>query len=323
MNKNLKLFVLTLTSLLICASCGVSKTIVDTKTTMIQLSCTASPNQYYSDLTYGLNIYTNANISPENIFDASEATPEIKRFIGGLKNIIIDPPVQTFVNNSLTTYARSMGINVGNSMSDNYSLRVDVKRFQIIYLRENITAIVELEYTLADRDNRTLLRQTSRGRYQANQNNIMNTPTRLFDNAFTEALQNMQWNDIAGYLRVNKRAEQEPTKKVQGDGNTALEHSIIRWNIVSSPGGADVYWRVVSSTPDVKNTNASYLGTTPYESTESFDIRGLTYENAGNIQIEIKCERNGYLPQTRRFNLLQVIDQKEISTKFNLVKDDE
>lgn len=302
-------------------SCGgMQKAIAKKLTLNIDLACTAIPNQHYSDLTHGLNIYTKANVTTQSMFDVTEAKGEVKKVVENA-TINVEPPVQTFVNNSLTAYARSMGINVGNSMSDNYSLRVEVKRFQIAYRKDNSsTTVVELEYTLADPDNRTLLRQTSRGRFQTS---AMLNESKKFDRAFSEALENMQWNDIAGYLRINKRADQEPTKKVQGDGNTALEHSIIRWNVVSSPAGADVYWRVVSSTPDVKNTNASYLGTTPYESTESFDIRGLTYENAGNIQIEIKCERNGYLPQTRRFNLLQVIDQKEISTKFNLVKDEE
>ncbi len=112
-------------------------------------------------------------------------------------------------------------------------------------------------------------------------------------------------------------------KQVEGDGETALESTIIRWYIVSSPAGADVQWRVVSSTPDVKNTNQSFLGSTPYESTESFDVRGLSYENSGNVQIEISCEKVGYITQRRRFNIRQAIDQKEISTKFNLVKEDE
>ena len=107
-----------------------------------------------------------------------------------------------------------------------------------------------------------------------------------------------------------------------GEGNTALESTVIRWYVESSPKGDDVYWRVVSSTPQVKNTNQNFLGSTPYESTETFDIKGLTYNNSGNVQIEISCEKNGYITQKKRFNLRQVIDQKEISTKINLVKDE-
>ncbi len=110
--------------------------------------------------------------------------------------------------------------------------------------------------------------------------------------------------------------------KVTGSGKSSLESTVIRWYIVSSPAGADVQWRVVSSTQDVKNTNQNYLGSTPYESTETFDIMGLTYENSGNVQIEISCEKMGYITQRKRFNIRQAIDQKEISSKFNLVKDE-
>lgn len=67
--------------------------------------------------------------------------------------------------------------------------------------------------------------------------------------------------------------------------------------------------------------HSNYVGSTPYESTESFDIKGLTYNNSDNVQIEVTCERPDYLPQKKRFNLRQVIDQKEISAQFNLVKE--
>ena len=120
----------------------------------------------------------------------------------------------------------------------------------------------------------------------------------------------------------HRRPDLERNSRVVGDGNTALEHTIIRWYIISSPMGADVSWRVISSTPDVKNTNAAYVGTTPYETTEAFDIRGLRYQNSGDVQIEITCEKPGYLPQRRRFNVRQAIDQKEISAKFNLVREE-
>ncbi len=45
-------------------------------------------------------------------------------------------------------------------------------------------------------------------------------------------------------------------------------------------------------------------------------------DNAGSVQIEVTCEKERYLPQRKRFNLRQAIDQKEISAKFNLVKED-
>ena len=133
----------------------------------------------------------------------------------------------------------------------------------------------------------------------------------------------IDWDRIASQLKIAKTAKQEKNKEVEGMGNSALEHTVIRWNIVSRPQGADVYWRVVSSTPDVSNTNSNYVGTTPYESTEAFDIKGLSYNNSGNVQIEVSCEKPGYITQRKRFNLRQAIDQKEISAKFNLVKEED
>lgn len=106
-------------------------------------------------------------------------------------------------------------------------------------------------------------------------------------------------------------------------GQSALERTIIRWYFDSAPKGARVFWRVVSSVPaEVKNTNELYLGTTPYEDTRSFNILGLTYENSRDVQIEVKLRRQGYMEQTKHFNVRQAIDQQEISSFFDLVKEE-
>ncbi|MCM1108854.1 MAG: hypothetical protein NC388_07350 [Clostridium sp.] len=106
-------------------------------------------------------------------------------------------------------------------------------------------------------------------------------------------------------------------------GDTSLERTIIRWYFESDPQGARIFWRVISSVPDeVRNTNELYLGTTPYEDTRSFNIIGLTEENARDVQIEIKIKRKGFMDQTKRFNVRQAIDQQEISSFFELVKEE-
>ncbi len=103
-------------------------------------------------------------------------------------------------------------------------------------------------------------------------------------------------------------------------GQSALERTIIRWFFDSDPRGARIYWRVVSSIPaEVKNTNETYLMTTPFEETRSFNILGLTYENSRDVQIEIKVSKKGYEDQIKRFNVRQAIDQQEISGFFEMV----
>lgn len=143
--------------------------------------------------------------------------------------------------------------------------------------------------------------------------------------ALTEALQASAEKMQAEALKLYSDTsipQGEARRNVSRDtpGQTALEQTIIRWAIDSDPQGARVFYRVLSSIPAVvKNTNETYLMTTPYEETRSFNILGLTYENSRDVQIEIKVEKSGYEPQVKRFNVRQAIDQQEISSFFTLV----
>jgi len=103
-------------------------------------------------------------------------------------------------------------------------------------------------------------------------------------------------------------------------GATDLEKAIIRWYFDSDPRGARIFYRVISSIPSVvKNTNETYLMSTPFEETKGFNILGLTYENSRDVQIEIKVTKRGYEDQIKRYNVRQAIDQQEISGFFELV----
>ena len=121
---------------------------------------------------------------------------------------------------------------------------------------------------------------------------------------------------------TGENPDQEVNQKVAGTGKTELERLTIHWNINTRPQGADCYWRVKSSTPDVKNQNEKYLAPTPYESTETYDIKGLSRDNAGDVQVEIRCSKPGYNDQKKVFNMRSVIDEKEISIMMPLVKEE-
>jgi len=117
-------------------------------------------------------------------------------------------------------------------------------------------------------------------------------------------------------------ATEEPQQRVtrENPGKTDMEKSIIRWYFDSDPRGARIFYRVISSVPaEVKNTNETYLTTTPLEETRSFNIQGLTYDNARDVTIEIKLSKRGYEDQIKRFNVRQALDQQEISSFFELV----
>lgn len=81
-----------------------------------------------------------------------------------------------------------------------------------------------------------------------------------------------------------------------------------------------MFWRVISNVPaEVKNTNETYLTTTPLEETRSFNILGLTYDNSRDVTVEIKVSKRGYEDQIKRYNVRQALDQQEISRFFELV----
>ncbi len=152
--------------------------------------------------------------------------------------------------------------------------------------------------------------------------------------AATGAMMKPEYNNYTIPMeRQNYVLKEDPTVNVEkakeqvtrdNPGGTSLERTIIRWYFESQPQGARIYWRVISSVPDqVKNTNELWLGTTPFEETRSFNILGLTYENSRDVQIEIKVRRNGYLDQSKRFNVRQAIDQQEISSFFDMIKVEE
>lgn len=114
-----------------------------------------------------------------------------------------------------------------------------------------------------------------------------------------------------------------PLERVQRNnpGNTEMEKTILRWYFDSDPRGARIFYRVISSVPEeVKNTNETYLTTTPLEETRGFNIPGLTYENSQDVTIEIKVSKRGFADQVKRFNVRQALDQQEISGFFELVE---
>ena len=121
---------------------------------------------------------------------------------------------------------------------------------------------------------------------------------------------------------VEQLPKVDPNKQVEGLGETSLEETIIRWDIQSRPQGADIFWRVVSKTPEVKSTNNKYIMTTPYEATKALDIRGLTYQTSGDVRIILRCEKDGYYPQEKEYNVRMILDQEEISAFFRLVEEE-
>lgn len=282
-------------------------------------------SKQFGNLDYGLRIQVRNNVNEGNIINLTELPSKSAKIF---PKVELDSPLKMITEQYLNHMASALGFKMNESFEKDYILNVTIKEcnirvrsYDIKHKEYEYSSTTLISWELLNPDHQVIIGSTpSTGHATANtQIGFIGA----FANAYYDALDGIDWTKIAAKLKISKSSEQEKDKQVSGAGDTALENTVIRWYIISNPQGADVTWRVVSSTPDVKNTNGNYIGSTPYESTETFDIKGLTYNNSGNVQIEVTCEKNGYTTQKKRFNLRQAIDQKEISTKFNLVKEDE
>ncbi len=258
---------------------------------------TRSPQQQFYDLTTGLQV----RVEP------TQPQPSMDKTIRSMSNLgVFQTPT--------ITYVKSMDFKEMNSGQD-YTLTIRLTRVDINTWNGQVD--VTLGVKLTDASGSSVFNQES----MTSETNAVAVDKAL-NEAYTRALEQINWMQIASFLKVEKLAKKEPTKQVEGLGTTALEQTIVRWDIQSRPQGADIFWRVVSKTPDVKSTNNKYLTSTPYEATKAIDIRGLTYQTAGNVRIILRCEKDSYLPQEKEYDVRMVIDQEEISAFFRLVKEE-
>lgn len=306
---------------LMATACGSSKTVTTPAPTTINLGITDNPiADKYANMDYGIRLNFTDDRDNERLMHVYDASTTY------LPSFNVNPSISSFVPESMRRYMRTMGFNVDADPATDYMMEVILKEFHVDYLSGlGWNATVMMDVKVLDH-NRTLVYPTvgvsGRANLQGSPSSLI-TANSAMNKAYTEALKDIDWDRIAFFLHRATSAKQEANKQVNGEGNTALEHSVIHWDIQSRPAGADVEWRVVSSSQEVKSQNYRYLNTTPYESSEVFDIKGLTYNNSGNVQIVIRCSKSGYGTQEKRFNVRAILDEKEISAFFRLNKEEE
>lgn len=317
--KKFNYIVLALLIALLAVSCGIFKPAQAPAPQIINLALVGNiQSNKFVNLDYGIRLSVKdarANTKVLQKYDASATyVPQVR----------VSPDVYSFVSESSRRYMRTLGFNLDADVATDYMMTLTVNEFNVSYLSGiGWAAVVELGVEVYDNHRQLVYPNVSavgRANVQGSANDF-NLANIVLNRAYANALDDIDWDRIAFFLKKQSSPKLEANKQVAGDGNTALESTVIRWYLDSTPKGADVSMRIVSSTPEVKNTNQNYVGTTPYETTETFDVKGLTYNNSGNVQIEVTCEKAGYITQKKRFNLRQAIDQKEISTKFNLIKE--
>lgn len=305
-------------------SCSSSRKVVETQQPQEQTINLAlvdnPPADKYANLEYGIRLNVQDNRADKRLVQVYDAAVTSKPIVNAY------PAVSSFIPEGTRRYMRVMGFNMDADVATDYLMQLTLKEFHTDWLSGigwNGTVIMEVK--IFDH-NRTVVYPTTEvaGRasvYGSAQSVAL--AQEAINKAFTNALADIDWDRVAFFLHRSNDPQQEGNKKVKGEGNTALEHLVLHFNVNSRPQGADVEWRVVSKTPDVKNQNYKYLETTPYESTETLGIPGLTYNNSGLVQIEIRVSKKGYYSQTKKYDVRSLIDEKEVSGMFRLVTEDE
>jgi len=316
-------FLLFASLIMLAASCSTSKTLDRYKVQTINLALVKDAQaRRFVNLDYGIKVNITDGRSSEK---ASNIVFKHDNYSIIKPKVNVYPDVVPFIAESMKRYMRTMGFNLDADIATDYLMTVSLKEFNVDYLAGiGWSGIVNMEIEVYNSDRQLVYPNVSIvGRSnKTGSGNDFTIANAVMNEAYANALEDIDWERIAYFLNRASSPKDEPNKQVNGQGNTALEHLTIHWDIDSRPQGADISWRVISSTPEVKDQNRRYLQTTPYETTETFDIKGLTYNNAGDVQIEIRCEKNGYYTQTKKFNMLSIIDEKEISAHFRLVKDE-
>lgn len=274
----------------------------------------------YNNLDYGIRLNIQDSRAQKNVVQKYDANGAI------LPEIKINPGIGAFCTESFRSYMRTMGFHIGSDVATDFLLQIDVKDFHVDYISGiGWQGVVKLNISVYDNGHSIVypdVEAVGRANQKLGNYNSFKSANQALNDAFANVMKDIDWDRIASFLRRASSPREEANKKVTGDGSTTLEHLVVHWNINSRPQGADVYWRVISKTPDVKNQNYKYLETTPYEGNEALDIKGLSYNNAGNVQIEIKVEKEGYYTQTKKHDVLSLIDDNDISYMFRLVKEE-
>lgn len=290
----------------------------------LQLTVLKEPKaDRFANLGYGIRISFLDDTNGSNLVHLYDASATQK------PQMSPNPVPKQFFPNAFRQYMRTMGMNVDADPATDYIMEITLEEFHCDYLSGiGWNGVVMMNLKVLDHTQKVVypsveIMGTSSTQGSAYSLGLANL---VLNQAITNAFEDIDWDRIAFYLNkpieekknVIAAKEQVEAEKAKKD----LTKRIIYWSINSRPEGADVYWRVVSSSDEVNNQNSKYLDTTPYEANQALNIKGLTEENASDVQIVIRVEKDGYMPQTKKFNVQAIEDDREIVAFFKLVKED-
>ena len=276
----------------------------------------------FANLEYGIRLNVQDGRSDKRLIQLYDAAATNK------PTIYTNPEINSFVPESMRRYMRTMGFNMDADVATDYLMQITIKEFHVDWLSGlgwNGTVIMDVKIFNHNRDIVYPTTEVSgRANVYSNAQSVSSAQDAI-NEAYANALADIDWDRVAYFLHRADNPKQEANKKVTGEGDTALEHLTIHYRITSDPEGAGIYFQLISGDPEVKVQAGEYLETTPItDIIRPINAKGLTYNKAGNVSLQIRCEKKGYNPQIKEIPMLNLIESNyNISLKFNLVKKDE
>ena len=149
------------------------------------------PTNVFTDLDYGLKL---------NIIDKRTDKPILNQYPSLLSNkpiVTTFPDIQSFVSETMTQHMRLLGFGLNADFNTDYMLQIEIAQYELNVINGIWGGVIRFNVQLSDNHNNVVYRQTVTGRAS----NVWNTMEKALNDAYANAMENMDWSRIASFLK--------------------------------------------------------------------------------------------------------------------------
>ncbi len=177
----------------------------------------------YRNLEKTVRLNVTSSVTGDAIYDDSNLPKSTRLF---LPQYVFIPSVRDFVIDATTSYMQRMRFDI--TPTGDFRFDVDIKTFKMEWIdKQSVECKVVINYKLLDGTGQTIVPSSTASSL------IRLASTEQFGNglgrAYAEALNKVNWDRIAKCLMIAKSPTQEGNAQVTGAGDTAPQHTVIRW----------------------------------------------------------------------------------------------
>ena len=145
-----------------------------------------------------------------------------------LPQVNVSPAVHSFVSESTRRYMRTMGFNLDADVATDYMMTLSIKEYNVSWLSGiGWAATVTLGVEIYDNHRQLVypnVAAVGRANLQGSAYDF-SLASGVLNKAYASALEDIDWDRIAFFLKKAATPKLEANKQVAGDGNTALDRN--------------------------------------------------------------------------------------------------